>query len=1300
MEPTQDHFPIFDANQVLTSEHLNTVFTYLDEQVRLTRAHLIGIGIVCGFDLKLAGTTANPVIQISKGCGITSQGFLVGVPKDLELTHFREGYVIENQYDAESLLDPKSLFAAPDSGDQYPLWELFESGEEPNASPLAGNATFLADKAVVLFLELKQQLLRNCSPNNCDDKGSEVAATVKPLLIERPNLAKMIAVANELTPDMTVDDLAAVLLEKLRLPNIRIPRFDVPNSAPVSSADIYVAFLDVFRSGKLVAETTKALHAAYQAFRPLLKGLYPSDPFGGFANKFGFLDSAPKNIVQVQFIQYFYDFFDDLLRAYDEFRWRGAALACSCCPPEWIFPRHLMLGLLHPESVTTPSIFRHGFIASFADCCCGGGKLEEVLQLFQRLVEMTLRFTDTPPLPPATKHKYDQQVRITPSVLGNEPLAEKAIPYYYRFNATPRLYELWSPEKSRRRLPQLNLAYRSDEYSPAAPDFVTNPLSYDLEPYGFLRVEGHLGKSYQRILSTLLWLRNRFRLPVDFVALRSGDYDDTQALDLDAYAPRFQDLEAIYDSRREGLLRALTEGLMFYYSIPAAGTNIPASVPNHPLLKKYAPNFRHPSNSVGAWCEDNLARFGTIPYIDVNQNNINSNEIFTVYCTLFFNATPLPAENHPPVVAVYYFTKLAEVLPLSLDELAFPDFKNKYEDLLGLLRYLRTDATSSLSSDLLAYIPQEDLIDHFDHVLYSCELGPIEAVHDEYLRRLREIKRQLFLSYFLEQHPGIQHKAGVPLGGTFILVYHQAQVSVSGASAPAKSKSLTNSIDSVMKKRGVSSNAAVISDIVSIVEEQLGSIAGVGASASVSGKAVSKEDKMVLLAIEDLADGAVIADFYLPYRVSSENIGVQFVLPKVPPSFTVAFACPDADGVVEATVTVKGGVAPYDIDVDGLGYELLSGPISLTIGKHTLTVRDLEGAISTPRSVEVVPITIGTPSYQCSADFKTYTATVVITGGTPPYTVNGSALPGSGSGVTFTTNSINSGKTQTIEVLDANKCVAKSDVVHTCVQPCTLPCEGVALNRNYRFWWPQPGTNSQYTQLKIESASLIIESAPGKQVDLSAEFLPILGKMKVTDLNKDFNKAITGMLAQINKLVADKIKNSDWFKLAYEAPKFGSIGTLSIENFQCLNFTIKVISQIMLGEITSVWNFTYSPEGTLIQPLGRAAAVNIPSFAGNRIDKCAPDPVAIPLCRKPPDIKVTVEQQVFSTKLMATLTAKLTGINSAGAVLLWEAQDATPALANGESVTLTFSSAGEKFVQLTVFATNGCTITEVVNVKI
>ena len=50
MLPVNISYPFFEANQVLSNEHLNQLFNYLDEQERLTRTNLIGIGIVCGLE--------------------------------------------------------------------------------------------------------------------------------------------------------------------------------------------------------------------------------------------------------------------------------------------------------------------------------------------------------------------------------------------------------------------------------------------------------------------------------------------------------------------------------------------------------------------------------------------------------------------------------------------------------------------------------------------------------------------------------------------------------------------------------------------------------------------------------------------------------------------------------------------------------------------------------------------------------------------------------------------------------------------------------------------------------------------------------------------------------------------------------------------------------------------------------------------------------------------------------------------------------------------------------------------------
>ena len=499
MEILKNTYPIFEANQTLTHEHLNDMFAYLDEQERLTRVSLIGIGIVCGLEIQYT----NSEIHLSKGCGITSKGYLIVEPKDIVLTSYRKL--------PESL--DYSLF------EQYSLWELFPADELTDKLSITQlTQDFLNDKAVLLFLELKEEELRNCSSSECNDKGFKVTATVRRLLVNKDVIAK----ANQL-------ETGLALTTRLNLPDLHLPRYNVPNTGPATSNEVLAAFLSVFITNKLVFNTGKALESAYNAFKPILQEAYPSNPFetnnstnnNFFSTKFGFLDNAPTTPLQVQFLPYYYDFFDDLLKAYNEFRWKGVELLCTCCPPESLFPCHLMLGVLFPDPVTNLDIYRHHFLAAAVNGCEQHTK--EVVHLFQRIVEMIVSFSDFPQLPePSVDSDTDDQIRIIPSQLGDVPLSNKAIPYYYRQNDTLPLYQLWNFEKTRQNRAHHNLSYRSDEYDPPAPDFVVNALNYDLEQYNFLRIEGHLGKSYQHAVNNLLALKDSYRLPIDIIALPAG----------------------------------------------------------------------------------------------------------------------------------------------------------------------------------------------------------------------------------------------------------------------------------------------------------------------------------------------------------------------------------------------------------------------------------------------------------------------------------------------------------------------------------------------------------------------------------------------------------------------------------------------------------------------------------------------------------------------------------------------------------------------------------------------------------
>ena len=1054
MKPEQDSYPVFEANQVLTSRHLNDGFNYLDQQERRTRARLIGIGIACGLEVRpsVGGTT----IEVGKGCGVTSQGYLIAEPETLNLVAYRAGYRLPDALDDPTFKDA--------GGQQYPLWELFPAGE-PDTVGLGSSAGFLDDKVLLLYLELKQQGLRNCSPNNCDDKGSEVVATVRRLLIRREHLDAVIAAAGKLSAGLGSRELVDRQLAQLGLPDLRLPRFVFPNANSVASSDVLLAFLNVFRENRLVEETGKALTAAYRAFKPLLQEDYPDEPFGDLQAKFGFLDqtlvAGTANSRQVRFLQYYYDLFDDLLRAYDEFRWQAAGLLCACCPPADLFPRHLMLGPLNAGQQSSAGLYRQEWLASpLLSACAEEGRA--VRLMFQRLVEMLRSFTETPQLAAGTKKiidGLDPEIRVTPSVRGSAPLAGRAIPYYYRHTGKPPLYQLWNGERTRRHRANQNLGYRAYEYQPAPPPFVSEPLSYDLEAYDFLRIEGHLGKPYRTVTRTLLQLKQLYRLPIAIVALRTGVYDDGQTVDLSRESCRFQDLEGLYDALREQLLSSLAEGVRYLYGIPLDGDEVtkatmglPGGTPKLALLQAYAPSFKHAAGTVGAWYENYLGLFQSRPYIDVDQNAIDANAVLRVYCELFVGTGdfPLPSRYFAHVVSVYYLSRLSEILPASLNALAYADFENKCQDLLGLIRFFRSDAANAIAKELQAFIPQEELIDHFDQVLYACPLGPVKSVHDEYLNRIRALKKRQFLVHFLEDHPGVEHKAGVPFGGTFVIVYHGAPplskpvnaladvgTRALGEAAPALAVDIPVATGSVSQELAeaitrISSNENLASN--PDVHLLLGSL--LGNKVADDSRVPSVKDKLRSLltaAVEELPAGAVIADFYLPYLCCSDCSPVQFVIPQIPPNFSVTLGCTNPAGYAKVAVKPKGGFPPYTVKLDDENYQGLNSKLLLQAGSHTLLIRDSEGTESAPQTVLVPPhLALGEPAYTCSEDYSSYQASLAIRGGHPPYRVNGQAIDGN----TYTTEAIANGTAVELEVLDSRECSARATFTHTCVRPC------------------------------------------------------------------------------------------------------------------------------------------------------------------------------------------------------------------------------------------------------------------------
>ncbi len=191
---TTNFYPVFEADQVLTNKHLNDMFNYLEQQDRLSRMKLTGCGIVCGLEVVVQPAVS---ITVSKGCGLTSQGFLITFCDTVfthfipyATRHFPEDLVFIKQCEDDSS-DAKPFYKDEFTDGFFQLitkeaFDNLDADERETAFALDNNASVdLRKYAVVLFLEMEEEDLKNCTTNDCNDKGSQMQLEVKALLVEK-----------------------------------------------------------------------------------------------------------------------------------------------------------------------------------------------------------------------------------------------------------------------------------------------------------------------------------------------------------------------------------------------------------------------------------------------------------------------------------------------------------------------------------------------------------------------------------------------------------------------------------------------------------------------------------------------------------------------------------------------------------------------------------------------------------------------------------------------------------------------------------------------------------------------------------------------------------------------------------------------------------------------------------------------------------------------------------------------------------------------------------------------------------
>lgn len=671
-------YPVFEADQVLSQKELNLIVSHLEEQDRLIRKNLTGIGIVCGSELSFPSQNS---VKISCGTAVTSLGFQINWKEDT-FSHYHDFEIsdqfLKPDYTKESYLD--KIFKYTDDYTAIKnCVELLPAGSgADDKKPIPAN--FFNNKVVILLLEITLIDQKNCVTTNCDDKGKRMEFNVRPLLIP-------INASKELLREYDLSKTYSKLA---------FPRYNVPfQNAVVTGAQVLDGFRKAY-SDTMVSGISTAIKELYQDHKNKVSGTDLS-VLESVKSKIDETVNIYKSGVNIQYV---WDWIYDITEAYNEIIDFKEMYPSVCCVDESWFPFHVVLGgnSVYGNSFRTPFIKTSDFSKKEKK------KSEKFTLLFRKLAHLIASFEVV----------KVNDIKVTPSKYGNYPLSKKTIPYYYK--SVLELNKKWNPGLTAKNQNDSILSYYSDLTGYTSKLSVQKPLLFDIEPYNFFRVEGHIGTNYKTAIQKLNLIRDSHNLPFKITAVNAVDFLNKE-VDITKFEGRWDDLETDYDLARKRV-----------YNITEFAIN---------------------------WMDQHKATLSSQGLIGVGS-----------------------IDNFKNILI-----QLKNLLTNDLKEF-LPNYKSFYE-IFKQLNYvfLFHRWCIQLNKQTLSVLA-EDLIDRLDDINELFLDDPFTVIYEEANLRWQKVYKDLFFSTFVKKHPGLEHKAGVTKGGTFVLVYVDS--SIFKASAPPK----------------------------------------------------------------------------------------------------------------------------------------------------------------------------------------------------------------------------------------------------------------------------------------------------------------------------------------------------------------------------------------------------------------------------------------------------------------------------------------------------------------------------------
>lgn len=776
----------FNANQVLTEKQLNAFINYFDDQDRLSRIGLSGVGLACGFGITTlfnSDKTAAISITITQGTAVTTDGDYVQFLDLIKDNIASKKFSYFKKFDDDKATYDRFLNS---QGDQLELWELHVN-DDASYSDLVSFPN-IQNMAVLLYLEQYAKEDELCNKLTCDNQGIEQINNLRVLLIDVDNLKSTVS-----KDTIYSNNNWHELYDSLN--HIVVPRDIVrikENSEETDFIQLKKIYQTVLEDGALKSTIKTDLNTVLKRAQKTVLG-----------NNFDTLFETTKNNA-LQDFQYRYDALKDIVATYTEIQELLLHINFQCCPNIGAFPKHIMLGSLNVN--TSAHELRHEFYESAII-----GQSKENWQQLQLLLDRVLLLVNNYIL-----LAPDNTIKITPS-LSIATLGQKAIPAYY--SVSNNLLTSWNFKKTLNAKQTTNLSYHTDNLlkHPA----IKEPLKYTIDNFNFFRIEGVHGKNYRTAIEDVQKLRDDNGLNFDIITLKLSVNND--AINLNKYESMFRDLQLTLLLWQKDLncTLALATTLLSSFSTEEVGGNTSVktktkafatpdktvadgssymldmySGSKYPKANMYLEEMYYYANTT-LDVEDSISKepktIGAV-FIEIlkdTRGNISAEElkaalekqILPLVDTDEWNAAPAIKDIAilRPIEILAYIYALSIKVPTTLVDLTDAKVNAFNEALVKICelndtykaKYDQTDISDELKKDIGI------LITHLSSICCSGE--KLDIIVAELNSRKASILNQLQFKEYIKEHPGIRHLAGVQEGGTFIMVY--LEESESGLSA-------------------------------------------------------------------------------------------------------------------------------------------------------------------------------------------------------------------------------------------------------------------------------------------------------------------------------------------------------------------------------------------------------------------------------------------------------------------------------------------------------------------------------------